>query len=66
MIYGAYKQTHNQEEEIKVLSLSSNQKQLRFGIGVVFLDGFLMAWPKLCYEGRGKVSGRSEVVWHMK
>ena len=31
VIYGAYKQTHNQEKEIKVLSLSSNRKQLRFG-----------------------------------
>ena len=30
-IYDAYKQTHNQEKEIKVLSLSSNQKQLRYG-----------------------------------
>ena len=28
VIYDAYKQTHNQEKEIKVLSLSSNQKQL--------------------------------------
>ena len=26
MIYGAYKQTHNQEKEIKALSLSSNQE----------------------------------------
>ena len=31
VIYGAYKQTHNQEKEIKVLSLSSNRKQLRYG-----------------------------------
>ena len=30
-IYDAYKQTHNQEKEIKVLSLSSNQEQLRYG-----------------------------------
>ena len=30
MIYDVYKQTHNQEKEIKVLSLSSNQKQLRY------------------------------------
>ena len=30
MIYDAYKQTHNQEKEIKVLSLSSNQRNLRF------------------------------------
>ena len=26
VIYGAYQQTHNQEKEIKVLSLSSNRK----------------------------------------
>ena len=29
MIYDAYKQTHSQEKEIKVLSLSSNRKQMR-------------------------------------
>ena len=28
MIYGTHKQTHNKEKEIKVLSLSSNRKQL--------------------------------------
>ena len=31
MIYDAHKQAHNQEKEIKVLSMSSNQKQLRYG-----------------------------------
>ena len=31
MIYGAHKQTHNKEKEIKVLSLSSNRKKLRYG-----------------------------------
>ena len=31
VIYDAYKQTRNQEKEIKVLSLSSNRKQLRYG-----------------------------------
>ena len=30
VIYDAYTQTHNQEKEIKVLSLSSNRKQLRY------------------------------------
>ena len=30
-IYDAHKQAHNQEKEIKVLSLSSNRKQLRYG-----------------------------------
>ena len=31
VIYDAHKQAHNQEKEIRVLSLSSNRKQLRFG-----------------------------------
>ena len=31
VIYDAHKQAHNQEKEIKVLSLSSNRKQLRYG-----------------------------------
>ena len=31
VIYDVYKQTHHQEKEIKVLSLSSNRKQLRYG-----------------------------------
>ena len=30
MIYDAHKQAHNQEKEIKVLSLTSNWKQLRY------------------------------------
>ena len=30
VIYDAHKQAHNQEKEIKVLSLSSNRKQLRY------------------------------------
>ena len=31
VIYDAHKQAHNQEKEIKVLSLSSIRKQLRYG-----------------------------------
>ena len=31
VIYDAHKQAHNQEKEIKVLSLSLNWKQLRYG-----------------------------------
>ena len=31
MIYGAHKQTHNKEKEIKILSLSSNQRKLKYG-----------------------------------
>ena len=30
VIYVVYKQTHNQEKEIKILSLSSNREQLRY------------------------------------
>ena len=29
VIYDVYKQTHNQEKEIKVLSLSSNQEKIK-------------------------------------
>ena len=31
VIYDTHKQAHNQEKEIKVLSQSSNRKQLRYG-----------------------------------
>ena len=31
VIYDAHKQSHNQEKEINVLSLSLNRKQLRYG-----------------------------------
>ena len=31
VIHDAHKQAHNQEKEIRVLSLSSNRKQLRYG-----------------------------------
>ena len=53
VVYDAYKQTHNQEREIKVLSLSSNRKQLKYGdrsnIFGRFLNGMAriiigMAW----------------------
>ena len=30
VIYDAHKQAHNKEKEIKILSLSSNRKQLRY------------------------------------
>ena len=33
VIYGAHKQTHNKDKEIKVLSSSSNRKKLRYGDG---------------------------------
>ena len=31
VIYGAHKQAHNKEKEIKFLSLSSNRENLRYG-----------------------------------
>ena len=31
VIYGAHKQVHNKEKEIKILPLSSNQEKLRYG-----------------------------------
>ena len=33
VIYDTHKQAHNKEKEIKVLSLSSNRKKLRYGDG---------------------------------
>ena len=33
VIYGAHKQAHNEEKEIKILSLNSNQEKLRYGYG---------------------------------
>ena len=30
-VYGAHKQTHNKYQEINVLSLSSNQRKLKYG-----------------------------------
>ena len=32
VVYDTYKQAHNQEKEIKVLSLSSNWKHIRYGV----------------------------------
>ena len=45
VIYDANKQAHNQDTEIKDLSLSSNRRHIKYG--VKFSSGFLMAWPKL-------------------
>ena len=65
VIYDVYKQTHNQEKEIKILSLSSNGKQLRYGDRSNILGRFPNGMAKT-YERRGKVLGRSEVFWRMK
>ena len=45
VVYDANKQAHNQDTEIKDLSLSSNRRHIKYG--VKFSSGFLMAWPKL-------------------
>ena len=47
VIYDVHKQAHNQENEIKALSLSSIRKQLRYGDRSNIFGRFLMAWPKL-------------------
>ena len=31
VVYDAYKQAHNKEKELKILSLSSNREQVRYG-----------------------------------
>ena len=33
VMYGTHKQAHNEEKEIKILSLNSNQEKLRYGYG---------------------------------
>ena len=48
VIYNAYKQTHNQEKEIKALSLSSNRKQLRYGDRSNIFGRFPNGMAKLC------------------
>ena len=32
LVYDAYKQTHNQEKEIKALSLNSNREHIRYRV----------------------------------
>ena len=40
VIYDAYKHAHNQEIEIKVLSLSSNRKQLSYRVRSNIVERF--------------------------
>jgi len=66
VIYDAHKQAHNQEKEIKVLSLSSNREQLRYedrsdifgrfsnGTAKIILG---MAWSSLGINGGFLVHG---------
>ena len=57
VIYDVYKQTHNQEKEIKVLSLSSIRKQLRYGDRSNIFGRFLNGMAKTMLGRRVKVSG---------
>ena len=50
VIYGAHKQTHNKEKEIKVLSLSSNRKQLRYGDRSNIFGWFYNGMAKIILE----------------
>ena len=47
VIYDAYKQTHNQEKEIKILSLSSIREQLRYGDRSNIFGRFLNSMAKI-------------------
>ena len=50
VIYDAHKQAHNQEKEIKVLSLSSNQKQLRYEVRSNIFGRFSNGKAKIILE----------------
>ena len=50
VIYGAHKQTHNKEKEIKVLSLSSNRKKLRYGDGSNIIGWFSNGTAEIMLE----------------
>ena len=61
VIYDAYKQTHNQEKEIKALSLSSNRKQLRYGDRSNILGWFPNSMAKtmlgMLWQSFGSIGG---------
>ena len=50
VIYDAHKQAHNQEKEIKVLSLSSIQKKLRYGDRSNIFGWFSYGMAKIIIE----------------
>ena len=50
VIYDAFKQAHNQEKEMKVLSLSSNRKKLRYGDRSKFYGQFPNGMAKTMLE----------------
>ena len=61
VIYGAHKQAHNKEKEIKILSLSSNQRKLRYGdrnnIFGWFSNGTAESILEMAWSGFGKIGG---------
>ena len=50
VIYGAYKQAHNKEKEIKVLPLSSDREKLRYGDRSNIFGWFSNGMAKLILE----------------
>ena len=46
VIYDAHKQAHNKEKRNKGFIVELESGTIK--IGLIFLDGFLMTWPKLC------------------
>ena len=50
VIYGAHKQTHSKEKEIKVLSSSLNRKKLRYGDGSNIFGWFSNGMAKIMLE----------------
>ena len=50
VIYDTYKQTYNKEKDINVLSLSSNQKQLRCGDGSNIFGWFFNGTAEIMLE----------------
>ena len=49
-IYGAHKRTHNKKKEIKVLSLSSNRKKLKYGDESNIFGWFSIGMAELMLE----------------
>ena len=50
VIYGAHKQTHNKEKEIKILSSSSSRKKLRHGDGSNSFSWFSNGMARIMLE----------------
>ena len=61
VIYDAHKQAHNQEQEIKILPLSSNRKQLRYrdrsNIFGRFSNGMAAIILEMAWSNFGRIGG---------